>query len=151
MYFYEEQVCRLVFVSIQSALFPPSLLSFFLSFPVMRWGGKKHGKSMKAKSPLCRSEPREQIASAHAWDPAESPASGHKLRRGRAINPPITRNEFFCCRIHFHLLAIIAETHSVNQNSEGPGKLPKGKNLDQKQWGCLLSASGGVEWEGHSR
>lgn len=40
----------------------------------------------------------------------------------------------------------LAETHSVNQNSEGPEK-----NLDQKQWGCLLSASGGVAWEGNSR
>lgn len=112
----------------------------------MRWGEEKHGKSMKVKSPLCRSEPREQIASAHAWDPAESPASGHTLRRGRAINPPITRNEFFCCRIQFHLLAVLTETHSFNQNSESPGK-----NLDQKQWECLLSASGEVEREGNSR
>lgn len=102
-HFYEEQVCRLVFVDIQSPLFPPALFSFFLFLPVMRWGEEKHGKSVKAKSPLCRSEPGEQIASAHAWDPAENPASGHMLRRERAINPPISRNEFFCCRIQFHL------------------------------------------------
>lgn len=63
----------------------------------------------------------------------------HMVRRGGTINPTITRNYFFCYKIQFHLSTVVAETHSANQNSEGPGKPPGGKNLDQKHVGDVCS------------
>lgn len=44
------------------------------------------------KTALCKRKPKEQIVSAHAQDPAESPASGHMLKREGTINPSVTRN-----------------------------------------------------------
>lgn len=74
----------------------------------------------------------------------------HMVRRGGTINPTIIRNYFFCYKIQFHLSAVLAEIHSANQNKEGPGKPPRGKNLDQKHMRELLSAAGKVGWGGIS-
>lgn len=46
---------------------------------------------------------------------------------------------FLLKEMQFHLSTILAETHSFSQNREGPGKPPRGKNLDQKRVGDVWS------------
>lgn len=128
----------------------PSIVSLHPSFlpssPIIRRKtNKSRGNQWNHNQPsFYKRKPKEQIVSAHAQYPVESLASVHMVRRGGTINPTITRNYFFCYKILFHLSSTLAETHSANQNSEGPGKPPRGKNLDQMRMGdvCSLQLEG---------